>query len=110
LTASSNRRIGVTREELIDIIQKHEVYLDGRGGGVRANLGPAEISNPDGTSANREWPTNLENAALEAADLTAANLKNARLAGSNSARARLTGATLTGTELQGKITIRGRRR
>lgn len=68
MTASSNLRLGVTREELIDFIQKHEVHLDGRGGGVRANLGPAEIANPDGTS-------NSARARLTGATLTGTELQ-----------------------------------
>jgi uncharacterized protein YjbI with pentapeptide repeats len=55
LTASSNLRIGVTREELIDLIQKHEVYLDGRGGGVRANLTGADLSGLDLSELRLTW-------------------------------------------------------
>ena len=75
----------ITKNELEEILQKHEKWLVGTHGGVRADLSEA----------------NLRGADLRGADLSVANLYRADLSEANLYRADLRGADLREANLRG---------
>ncbi|NCU25103.1 pentapeptide repeat-containing protein [Candidatus Nomurabacteria bacterium] len=70
----------MNREELGKILDKHKLWLNGKGG-ERANLSGANLSCADLSGANLSW-----------ADLSGANLSGANLSGADLRRANLSGA------------------
>ena len=85
----------VSKDELTEILKKHEMWLYGEVGGIRADL-----SNVDLRRVNLHL-TNLAIADLSGANLNLANLSRADLTGANLCGADLTEANLTGTDLSG---------
>jgi len=79
-----------TSEELKNILELHQKWLQEETGGVRANLSGAYLTGANLTGAN------LSRANLYGANLSGANLSRANLSG-----AYLTGANLTGADLYG---------
>ena len=63
---------------LNEILKKHEMWLEGKEGGERANLEDADLryANLKGSDLRR---TNLINADLEGANLECADLENSNL-------------------------------
>ena len=102
-----------TQKQIDEILDKHKKWLNGEGGGERANLESANLENANLTGANLEnanlTDANLENANLTDANLesvnlgwanlTDANLENANLGWANLTRANLENANLTGANL-----------
>ena len=105
----------MNREELEEILAKHQKWLNGESGGERANLKYANLEGADLRGAVLEC-ANLEGANLEGANLEGANLEGAYLRGAylkyanlrdaNLRGANLEGASLRGTDLEG-ATLRG---
>ena len=77
-----------TRDQLRDILRKHELWLAGDHDGVRANLMDANLRVADLMDAN-----------LRVADLIDADLRGADLIGANLSGANLRGADLRGANL-----------
>ena len=93
------------KEELTEILNKHEKWLLYGSGGERANLSEANLSgaNLSGAILSR---ANLSRADLSRADLSRANLSGAdlsraNLSGANLSKANLSGANLSGANLSG---------
>ena len=78
----------MTAEKLKEILEKHQLWLDEKDGGCRANLSGANLS-----GANLRWAdlsrANLSRADLRWADLSGADLSRANLSGANLSRANL---------------------
>jgi uncharacterized protein YjbI with pentapeptide repeats len=81
--------------KLKEILMLHQLWLDGRNDGVRADLHGADLS-----SANLDR-ANLAGADLSGADLGGAYLYRANLGGANLREANLHEANLTGANLSG---------
>jgi hypothetical protein len=67
-----------TKEQLQEILQKHQLWLDGKEGGERAHLSSADLRYADLHSANLS-SADLSSADLRSADLSSANLRSADL-------------------------------
>ena len=72
----------MTQEELNEVLEKHKLWLDGKDGGVQANLSYANLRCADLSGANLEY-VNLSGANLSGADLSGANLRGADLSNAN---------------------------
>ena len=72
-----------TKEQLIEVLARHKMWLNNEVGGVRANLHSADLSYADLRSANLRSAdlsyANLSSADLSSADLSSANLSYADL-------------------------------
>lgn len=79
----------ITKDELVEIVRKHTLWLADADGGERADLSRANLS-----------CANLSDANLSGADLSDANLSDADLSRANLSRADLSGANLIGANLQ----------
>jgi uncharacterized protein YjbI with pentapeptide repeats len=94
-----------TQEELKEIIELHQKWLNGEEGGVRANLTDTNLTCANLTYANLIYANltgaNLTGANLTDTNLTCANLTYANLTGANLTNANLTGANLTCADLNG---------
>ena len=88
----------ITASELVEILRKHQLWLDGDPSGVRANLTRANLYGADLTRANL-YRADLYGADLTRANLTRANLYRADLTRANLYRADLYGADLTRANL-----------
>ena len=80
----------MNKEELKNILKKHEDWINGIDGGKRANLIRADLRY-----------ANLKGANLKDADLRYANLKGANLEDADLRYANLKGANLKGANLEG---------
>lgn len=80
----------MTQEELSNILEKHEKWLNDEEGGEKADLSNADLK-----------CANLDGADLSGADLRGADLGNAYLRGANLSGANLNGADLKGADLDG---------
>ena len=78
-----------TKEEIQEILRKHQLWLDEKEGGERADFSGAYLSGANLTGADLSY-ADLSNADLSGADLTGADLSYADLIGAN-----LTGADLS---------------
>lgn len=97
------------QEELNDILEKHQLYLKGEEGGVRANLEGtdlrdanlrgAKLASANLRGANLAW-ANLRGANLRCDDLVGVNLQGANLVGANLQLADLEGANLKSVDLE----------
>jgi len=95
-----------TKEQLQKILDKHKLWLDGKPGGERANLGDARLY---GVNLLREADlryadlrgATLNHADLGFADLEGADLREASLRGADLTCAILIGATLKRADLSG---------
>ena len=67
-----------TKEQLQEILQKHQLWLDGKEGGERADLSFADLRSANLSSANLSY-ANVRSANLRSADLSSANLRSADL-------------------------------
>ena len=85
----------ITRDELNEILRKHDLWLKGDFNGARANLNGANLY-----GANL-YGANLYGADLNGADLNGANLYGANLIRADLIRADLNGANLRGANLRG---------
>ena len=85
--------------KLKDILDQHQLWLDGKGG-KRAKLWSASLKSVNLTGANLK-SADLDSADLYCADLTRANLCGANLCGANLTGANLTRANLCGAYLAG---------
>lgn len=83
----------LTTEELKEILKSHELWLNDKKAGKRANLSKCDLA-----EFNLEQ-VNLEKANLEASDLRRVNLYGANLIQSNLRKALLSNADLQATEL-----------
>ena len=110
----------MNQKELIEVLQKHKLWLDGAEGGVRAdlreanlygsnlsgaylsgaNLSGAYLNGADLNGANL-YGSNLSGASLNGADLNGANLYGSNLSGANLYESNLNGANLRGSNLSG---------
>lgn len=81
-------------KEINEILEKHQMWLDGRDDGVYANLRYANLRDTDLCNAN------LCNADLRNADLRYANLSNANLRNVNLRDANLLGADISGADIR----------
>ena len=89
----------MTKEELQVILEKHQLWLEGSEGGVRADLSRADLSGADLSGANLSGANlayaDLSRAYLFGADLLDADLSRADLSGADLSRAYLFGADLS---------------
>jgi uncharacterized protein YjbI with pentapeptide repeats len=85
--------MNITKEELKDILLKHEQWFKKEKGGECADLSGLDLSGVDIPKAN------LAGANLAGADLTRANLSEDNLAGANRSRAILSNADFVGLSL-----------
>tara|TARA_R110000764_G_scaffold18627_1_gene49902 strand:- start:3218 stop:3757 length:540 start_codon:yes stop_codon:yes gene_type:complete len=89
--------------ELDNIVIDHDLWLNSKKGGVKANLinvdlGGANLKGADLSGIDFSW-ANLSNANLRGANLTAANLSNTYLKNTDFRGAILTDVNLTGSDL-----------
>ena len=75
-------------EEIKDVLDSHQKWINGEDGGKRANLREADLREADLSGAN-----------LHLANLSEANLRGAHLRGANLRGADLRGADLRGADL-----------
>jgi hypothetical protein len=85
-------------EQLKEILEIHQKWLNDEDGGIRANLTDANLIDANLTDTNLAY-VNLTRANLAGANLTDTNLTDAYLTGANLYRANLTYANLTDTNL-----------
>ena len=94
-----------TNKELKKIIADHNLWLNGKPRGVRANLGGAILRDADLSEADLRWAdlrwANFSVADLRGADLRGADLRWANLGGADLRGADLGGAILRGANLSG---------
>jgi uncharacterized protein YjbI with pentapeptide repeats len=95
----------ITREELDQILQQHQLWLDNNGDkGERAVFNSANLSNTSFRGANLRLANlsgaNLIGADLSYTDLRRANLRGADLQGANLYDTNLIGANLSGADLR----------
>lgn len=119
----------MNKAELKERLQRHQIWLDGKGGGMiyifdddlagadlrganlksgvfrntdfhRADLRGANLAKADMRNCDLRW-TNLEGTNLQGANLGAANLREANLTGANLQKANLIAADLYGADLTG---------
>ena len=83
----------MTKEELDEVLKKHNAWLAGETGGEKADLAKADLRGADLRGANLRG-VNLREADLYAADLREANLQYADLCGPD-----LRGADLRGADI-----------
>jgi uncharacterized protein YjbI with pentapeptide repeats len=100
----------LTKQQLNEIIELHQLWLEGKVGGVRANLSNDDLSglnlrNVDLRGAYLHGAdlrdTDLQDANLSGADLRKVDLRNADLKGTNLHNADLRGVDLIVINLQG---------
>ena len=93
----------ITEEELNEILRKHELWLNGKDGGKRANLCGANLRRANLIGANlfiaNLSGADLSEANLRGADLSGADLSGANLSGANLIEADLSEANLSGADL-----------
>ena len=82
-----------TKKELDKVLKLHDLWLNNKGGGIRADLSGADLSYTNLPGAN------LSGANLFDADLSGANLYGAKLSGANLSNANLSGANLSNADL-----------
>jgi len=82
-----------TKKELDKVLKLHDLWLNNKGGGIRADLSGADLSYTNLPGAN------LSGANLFDADLSGAKLSGAKLSGANLSNANLSGANLSGANL-----------
>jgi hypothetical protein len=86
-----------------ETLGKHKLWLDGKEGGVKANLSGANLSGANLSGADLSganlFGADLSGANLSLADLSDANLSRADLSGANLSLAYLSGADLSGAKL-----------
>ena len=87
----------MTKEKLVDILQKHKLWLEGKPAGERANLSCANLSSANLRSANLS-SANLSSAKLSCANLSYANLSSADLSSADLSSANLSSADLSQTK------------
>jgi hypothetical protein len=90
----------MTTEDIKAIIDKHQLWLNGKKGGERASLRGADLGGADLIGANLSGAS-LRGADLGGADLIGANLNDAILNGADLRGAKLRGANLRGAKLRG---------
>lgn len=83
-----------TKEEIQEILRKHQLWLDGEEGGERADFSGADLTDADLRVENLRV-ANLRSANLTGANLTGASLRGADLSGAYLSNADLTGADLS---------------
>ena len=93
----------ISKEELKEILKKHEMWLKDEKGGERADLSNTDLSGVYLWNANLIYANlsgaNLSNAGLWNANLTSADLSNADLSGADLSNANLSGANLSDANL-----------
>ena len=87
------------KEKLKEILEKHKLWLNGKDGGVRANLRDADLSGANLRDADLR-NANLRNANLRDADLRSADLRYANLRYANLRNANLRDADLRSADLR----------
>ena len=90
----------MTKKELIEVLIKHEQWLNREVEGERADLSGANLSGTDLSGTNLIG-ADLSGTNLIGADLSGANLSGADLSGANLSGADLSGTALSGTDLSG---------
>ena len=102
----------MTKKELKVILDKHNLWLEGREGGVRADLEGAYLIGANLKNTNLEYAnligtnligTNLEGANLYGANLKGATLIDANLEDANLSRANLENVNFIGANLEDAI-------
>ena len=88
----------MTAEKLQEILRKHQLWLDCKPGGERADLSKANLSKADLSKANLS-KANLSKADLSKANLSKANLSKANLSKANLSKANLSKANLSEANL-----------
>ena len=93
----------ISKDELAEILKKHEMWLNKEVGGIRADLywtdlGWADLYGTDLRGANLSW-ADLRGANLSGANLSVADLRGANLSCANLSWADLRGANLSGAVL-----------
>src|SRR5574343_587597 len=86
--------------ELKEVLDKHTLFLKGKGGGERADLRYANLIDADLIDADLRY-ADLRYADLRCANLSGANLIDADLRGANLSGADLSDADLRGANLSG---------
>ena len=89
----------MTQTELNKVLELHKMWMNGKEGGVRADLSDADLSYAHLRNANLR-DANLSCADLSCADLRDANLRGANLRGVNLKYANLRYADLSGANLR----------
>ena len=90
------------REDIVEILRLHGMYLRNESGGVRANISRADLRWANLSGANLSW-ANLSGADLSEADLSWADLSEADLSWANLSEANLREANLREANLSGAI-------
>ncbi len=89
----------ISQEELNEILEKHQKWLNDENGGERADLRNADLRGADLRSAELRG-ADLRDANLSGADLRSAELRDANLSGADLSGADLSGADLSGADLR----------
>ncbi len=93
----------IAKDELQEILEKHQKWLKGEREGIRADLSDANLRNADLRNANLRnanlWNANLSNTDLSNADLRNADLWNANLSNTDLRNANLRNANLWNANL-----------
>ena len=89
----------MTQTELNKVLELHKMWMDGKEGGVRADLSDADLSDADLSYAHLR-NANLRDANLSCADLSCANLRGANLKYADLRYAVLSGANLRSANLR----------
>lgn len=87
------------KKEITEVLEKHEIWLEGKGNGERAELGGVDLRGADLRGAYLRI-ANLRGANLEKADLRRADLRIANLRKADLGWAILSGADLSGACLR----------
>ena len=90
----------MTSEEIKDVLDSHQKWINGEDGGKRANLRRANLSGADIRRADLRW-VDLSKADLRWVDLSKANLRGADLREANLSEANLHWADLREANLRG---------
>ncbi len=95
----------IDRKKLAEILRLHQLWLDGKDGGERADLHGADLHGANLRHANLHYAdlhgADLHGADLRHANLYGANLRHANLRGADLRHANLYGANLHGADLHG---------
>lgn len=92
--------IQMTQTELNKVLELHKMWIDGKKGGIKANLRYANLKGADLRDATLRGAT-LRGADLNSADLNSADLRGADLRGVNLRDVALNSANLKGADLRG---------
>ena len=88
----------ISKEELAEILGKHQLWMNAEEGGERANLSDSNLSGSNLRGSNLSG-SNLRDSNLRGSNLSGTNLSDTNLSDSNLRDSNLRGSNLSGTNL-----------